>query len=87
MLDQQQDEGWYIEGAVVSQRPTIVYNADGDARVNDCVDVDLAAFFVADDSPDGDPEVRQRFVDARLSPAGDGDFIVVAVQFTDECAA
>ncbi len=73
----------YLRGTVGSTDPTLVYNDAGDARISDCIDVDLGSFSRTDDSQEG-TEVKFEQVEVRLEPRN-GDWVVAAFQPGDLC--
>ncbi len=73
----------YLTGTVRSTDPTLSYNDAGDARISDCIDVDLASSARSDDSP-GETEVRLVAAEARLVPR-EGGWVVAAYLTEDLC--
>ena len=84
LLLQQLDEGRYIGGSVTSLAPTVRLGDDGDARVDDCIFVDLRTFD-SDDNVTLETSDR-RTLEARLTMVDEG-WRVAALETGEPCGA
>lgn len=84
LLVQQVEEGRYIEGSVASLAPTVVLEGDVEARLEDCVAVELLTFNTADEVTLESSE--RRITEVRLSLEETG-WRVAALETGEPCGA